>query len=505
MNNDLQYFNNQSNNQNINIQPQNNFNTNNQKNYIKYIIIALVVLIIAISGFFIIKGLKSNKKVEQDLGYIFDANKPIKIQKDNKYGFITSEGEVMIEPQYKSANDFYGDYALVEIDNPDSDSFLKSTYQVIDQKGEVKITSDYYSGISFISDYNLWLVDGKLYDGKFKQITGEEMSVSYLEYGYFKYTNYVKEESGIMNHNLKPVFSWAGTTLDAKISSNDYTDNDYYALVESYEERAAIVSLKSGEIIYNLEDVENERIRVESNNIFSIYNTDDYESYKFLYFRDGKLTYEISDIYDLNLNDYENKILEINYGYDYKELGKSQREYYYDLKDNKLLDKEPTSNSNKTSESSLKETMYGYRDYSCSSKDGLIAGENIVIPCEYDDISFLGINLFNYIKQEKKQELILLEKGKETVLMNLKNKETVATFPTSYIDHNANSTFIKYSVYGDSYQVDSYVVYNLLTGQTMSFDKDSSIQTYSNYFIVTKNKQKLYYNTNFKQIYTQDV
>lgn len=47
--------------------------------------------------------LKSNKKdsADQSLNAVFDPNKPIMITKNNKYGYITSDGTEMIAPKYE--------------------------------------------------------------------------------------------------------------------------------------------------------------------------------------------------------------------------------------------------------------------------------------------------------------------------------------------------------------------------------------------------------------------
>lgn len=46
-----------------------------------------------------------------------------------------------------------------------------------------------------------------------------------------------------------------------------------------------------------------------------------------------------------------------------------------------------------------------------------MSGEKILIPCEYDNIEYLNISLFKYMKSIGK-ELILLEKDKNLVLYN---------------------------------------------------------------------------------------
>ena len=247
---------------------------------------------------------------------MFDPKNPIKIKKNDKYGYITSEGENLLDPKYDYASDFYGDYAIVGILEKGSD-YEYSSYEVIDKKGNVKIKSE-YADIEYYPEYGLWLVDGALYDSKFKRKYDESIMHYHIGDGYFAYTNPVKEESGIITYKGKNVFSWAGSDLSAEIAKNYYDETDVYAEVTNYDDRDIIVSFKTGKVVYTLEDTERNNIVAEENGIFYLYNDDDYETEKWLFFKDGKLLYESTDkIDEIEIYDYKNAILELDYGYDY--------------------------------------------------------------------------------------------------------------------------------------------------------------------------------------------
>ena len=497
------YNNIQNNNNGANVNYSNKLN--NKNNSKKIMLILLVLILIGIGIFIFFKFFRdSNSTV--DLNSIFDPNKPIVVKNDGKYGYITSEGKTMIEPQYKSANDFYGNYAIVSIDNPDTSAYNKTLYQIIDKKGNVKLTSDSYSGPKYYATYDIWVVDGVLYDSNLNRMLSEGINVEYIDYEYFEYTDSVKNESGIMTYKGKKIFTMPGTFISADISENEYNQEDLYASVKTYSdpEKEVVISLKTGDILFTSEDAENYYISEEDNGIFYYYNhtlDDGYKNRKYLFFINNKLAYQTTEVVDdVEVYDYQNQILEIDYGYNYETLGKTQRRYYYDVKNKKMLTEKPSSSTTNL-ELDLIEQAYGFKEYSNSGKYGLMSGNKVIVPCEYDDIEYLDINVFNYMKSKGK-ELVLLEKDKTLVLYNLKNSKTITTFNSSYIYDYDDSTFIKFSLYAeDGYATTGYTVYNLLSGKSMNFEKNDEISIGSNYVTHKKDGKTTYYNTDFKQIY----
>lgn len=169
-----------------------------------------------------------------------------------------------------------------------------------------------------------------------------------------------------------------GTSISDDISENEYNKEDLYASVTSYQEpqKDIVVSSKTGDILFTSKDPENYYISEEDNGIFYYYNH--------------------------TLDD----------GYEYEELGKTQKTYYYDVKNKKMLEERPSfSPSVSDLELNLKEKNYGFKEYYISGKYGLMSGEKVIVPCEYDGIEFLDIDLFNYMKFQGK-ELVLLKKEK---------------------------------------------------------------------------------------------
>ena len=132
-----------------------NYNTRNNKKKIFLVIAALLIVVIIVFIAYKIFG-KNSGTLD-----IFDSDQLIRVQKDDKYGYIDSDGNFVIEPIYDYATSFYGDYAITTITEDDKED---EVYQVIDKKGNVKATAISSLGIEYISDYNVWVINYQLYD-----------------------------------------------------------------------------------------------------------------------------------------------------------------------------------------------------------------------------------------------------------------------------------------------------------------------------------------------------
>lgn len=481
----------------------------------KIIFIILAILVLAGAGLFAYNkfgGSKSGKD-EVDLNSIFDPNKPIQVKNKGKYGYIASDGKVMIEAKYNSATEFRDGYAVVKVDNPDTTAYNKEIYQIIDKKGNVQLSSESYSEPSYYSKYGIWVIDGILYDSKLNKVLADGITVDYASDGYLEFQNSATDEAGIMNHKGKIVFKWAGVSAHTDICSTDEETDELFASVVSYgdPEREVVVSLKTGDILFNLENPDDNYLSEEGDGVFFYYNQsidDGYSNRTWLYFYNNKLAYQNSEHADeIEVYDFKNQILKIDYGYNYATNGKAQQYYYYDVKNKKMLTEKPEKSESSSNtdidldDIDLTELTYGYKEYNSSGKYGIMSGEKIIIPCEYDDIEYINVNLYNYLKTQGK-EIVFLEKDKQTIVMNLKNQKGLGTLNSTYIYDYEESTFVKATVYEENgYTTKGYVIYNLLSGKSMTFDKDDKINIKSNYITHTKDGKTTYYNTKLEQIY----
>ena len=255
----------------------NNEQVNAKKDNKKVIIIIAAAVLAVVIGLILFFALRGGKKSGEfaSLSYVFDPNKPIVVEENNLYGYITSSGKIMIEPKYKKAGDFYGDYAVVYATNDSETSSSSYVYQIIDRKGNVIVRSENYTAPKYYTDYDVWVIDGVSYDSKLNKIVGEAVTVDYVSYGFFSFIDYAHEASGIMNAKGKVIFKWEGAVASIDISDNDNSEDDLYATVTVYKEKQVIVSLKTGKVVYTVEDAEKEYVYVSDHNIFSLRNRDD--------------------------------------------------------------------------------------------------------------------------------------------------------------------------------------------------------------------------------------
>ena len=105
----------------------NKLNLNNKK---LLIIVGCSLLFLVLFIALIIYFITSGKPISQ----VYNPDSPILINKNGKYGYIDSKGKVLIKPKYEFAYPFYGDYALVVVNDSEE------KYNLIDKKGNVKLS-----------------------------------------------------------------------------------------------------------------------------------------------------------------------------------------------------------------------------------------------------------------------------------------------------------------------------------------------------------------------------
>lgn len=477
----------------------------------KVLIIAIIAGIVLVAGvvaaILILNGGGAISEKEA-AKLILDPKKPIKIEKDDKYGYISHKGKELITPKYDYADEFYGDYAVVGVENtdPETSSYIDYKYQIIDQKGKEQLKESVSFEPEFYGEYNIWVIDNVLYNSKLKAITKEDIEIDYIGAGYLEYTNYEQQKVGIMDYKGKSIWHTDNIYIDSEVGANIYDEKDLYAVVKTSnlddKETWEVISLKKKKSIYTLETNNDDSLEVEDNGIVSI-EDDDYDTHTWLYFKDGKLKYEIKDenIEEMIVYDYDNQILRLDYGYDYDEYEYVYK--YYDVKEEKLTSEKPANTDDADEqENDLYELYYGFKTFESSDKYGLMAGDKILVPANYDDVEFLSAAPFVYMRDFKNQELVIFEKDDKMILYNVKNKKEVATFDSTYVSDSESSSFLKFSKEED-YDTVGYIVYNLISGKQMEFDEDAEISLRSNYIKVETDSSTIYYNTDLEKVYEE--
>lgn len=444
------------------------------------IIVGGVVLLLVI-GLIIFSFLNNDKDLEAIiLDKALNEKNPILVKENDLYGYVTYDGQAMIKPKYDYASNFIGEYAVVKKDDK---------YSVINRDKKVIVSTDSNYGINYYEEFDIWEVDNKLYDEKFKQITGDNLKVDYKASGFLTFRNLEDNSSGILNYQGKKIYTWESGYIYLDISSHDKDNlNEFYGYITDNNKKA-IIDLQTGKIIYNIENPEEMYVDVKSDNVFVIKNNTDYKVETIIALSNGKIAYKTND--DVEISYYTDNILKI---YD-RNKDYNERTKYYNIKTNKFIDEAPDKNNDSQDTFT---TITGYKLYSCNNGKGVMNKDDIIISCKYDDITNLPATVYKYLKNRNDVELIYVENDKKTMLYDLKSKEAVTTFDATYIYDASDSTFIKYN------KTKKTIVYNLLSRSTKTFDKDSTITLESNYVTVKKNNKTSYYNYEFKKVFESE-
>lgn len=470
-------------NNNQNIKEQQPSQKNNKK-IIKIIIAIILLVSVAIAVYFIFSSKTSTLKLDS----YYDPKKPIRIKKDNLYGYIDTNGKTLIKPQYSIiAKEFNGSYTVV----PGKGKNDQTVYNVIDTNGKIKYTSENLSDLEFIIEENVWLLDSTLYDVNLKKLSKDKIKVEYIKDGYFKWNDSDSKEAGIMNNKGEILYTYKFSGKEKYFGfnvSSDYITNKSYCAIVVDNEKYGIVNCDTGKKVY---DFTNNLIRCKKDNIFEIVDKSTKTVISELYIRDDKVIYTT-----------KNKNEEIHYSkYGYIYIEGNNKTQYYDFSTNKFTEKMPKNdNMLKSDEELLSDlTKTQCRDYVGLSKDN-----EVILDCEWNRItlSFLDENVNKYLKSKNK-EYVLAQKEKTTYLIDINTKEKLVQFDNSstYDIKNSRSLF----VYNTNIDNGTYLIYSLTSNKQKSFDLDSSIIFYTNYFTIKEGNKLKYYNTDLEEFYSENI
>lgn len=455
-------------------------------------IVGAIILVIAVIALFLVNSGSSDKKIAA-----FDPDPLIIIKKDGKYGYINSKGKVVLEPQYLSATLFKGDYAVVSIKNPKKENdYHDNVYQVIDKKGRVKAEAYYDSYIKYYDEHDIWIINEELYNGKLKKVTKDGLKVTY-EDGYLRWFSKDKKTAGIMNLNGKVTYKYTfkdGESYFGYERSNN-TDNfkQRYCRTNIDNEKYGIVNCDTGKVIY---DYSTKYISDESYNIFSINEKSGYKFIEKMYIQNDEIIYKTeNNNVRLTGYNYKDGYIEI---YDSSVKDYNDRYSYVDLSNGKIVkDKTKIKKDPKMQDVKLDdfESTTKYTKFSCDKGYGIMSGEKVVIPCEWKRIEYFDLSLYKYL-ESKGKKYILAVKDDKTYLLNLKNGKQVAEFNSTSVQKHTGSIFLTYTEKNKAY------IYNIVTGKSQKFDKKDNVGISSSYVVVKDGNKYIYYNSDFKKIYT---
>ena len=433
----------------------------------------LIILTVVAFFVYVIFFRKSNYMGSANLNSIFDPNKPIVIYKDDMAGYINTKGEVLIEPMFDSAGEFYGGFAPVLVDE---------TYKIINEKGETVITAQTKEIPTYDMNYDVWIIDNTLYGNEMQKLVANVKNESN---GLYSFIDDVSSKVGLVDNLGEVLHSAPGESIEVEVSKA--YEHDAYALVRIPNSEDVIISTKAKKVIYNSAA---NTIKNEHDAIFSVTVNG---ATKFLYFNEGNLLKEFDGVKDVSMFNYKKGILEIS---------KDGGEYYYDTINGTELDDADYDFSSAADD----ERYYGFEKMTCGEglekKHGLSKGEEVIFECVYDSIKFLDVKVHEFVKRRTLREYVVLVKGTTVELYDLVLKKTVLELDNVEAGSSSDTTYIVFKAKEESNTKED-VVYNLLTGKKTSFPAGEYYYLGGPNYLITidKNNTAAYYNIKMENIF----
>lgn len=488
--------------------------------------------------------------------YLFSLNSKaeganlIKVEQNNKVGYIDESGNKVVNTKYTSGTDFYKGYAIVKNQN--------NLSAVINGKGSLNSSFGEYF---YIERYGNRYVASKftneglklaLLDSKLNELTRYKYdNITYVKNNAFLFTK--DDTMGVLNYNGKEVYSYTVDEVDNKNISievskvNDDKIKDRYAMIK-VNNSSTIINLLTGEEVYKytLDD-----IYVLENNVFYI-KPKKSDNYRYMILKNNSIVYETSIYKNVKRDNFESNILlcfKDNSSIDYINLNTSKVinenqniDYYYG--DGIILEKKhdfninkdvyTISNSNKTlgkfedikpvdgkfsngllkvyvdnekynfinkKGSLINNRVYDEADdfnefgYSIVSSNNLYGvlnsdGEEVV-KSNYDKIEYLNDDLFKLMKEKYNKELFIYYKNGKCGLIDSKGNIAI----NSGYDKFKYITS-KYPIIIGKYEKEDILI-NLENEKDLKIQATKDVSIHENYII---NNDK-YYNYDGKLIY----
>ena len=358
-------------------------------------IAAVLVIIAAIIAIISFATPSEEKEAKKKIDAMFNPDNLIKVKSGDKYGYIDTEGKFVINAIYEEASDFIGDFAVVRAE-VEVDGLKKVVYQIIDEKGKVKKQAA--EGIEYVADVGLWIIDDQLYSSSMKKISPENVKVEYEDEGYFIWIDPTNQTGGIMNEKGKQTYTYKFQSGENYISidpsENDESLKETYCRVNIENEKYAIVNCDTGVVVHDFSEY---YVSTEDDNIFELSNHDTWEFIEIMYIQGDKKVYT-SNSSRVSLYYYTGyvSITDRNKSY-------SEGRYTYLHTDTlEIKDEKPSSSSSSSTTDEEKldewEKYTNNIKFSCTGGYGLMNNDAITLPCEWDDLEYLEINLSKQIK-----------------------------------------------------------------------------------------------------------
>ncbi len=469
----------------------------------------------------------------------------IKIESNQKVGYINNSGSEVVKPKYLYGSDFHSGYAVVKNYN--------NLYGIINGRGNNEIqfgnifSANLYGNRYIVSKFTDKGLKMGLLDSHLNEVTRFKYdNITYSKSGIFMYT--IDDKMGILNNDGTEIYSYKVDEVDDKnisieISTLTNNEKSMYAKVK-INSSSTIINLQTGKEVYKytLDD-----IRVLDNNVFYIKKED--ENNRYFIIKDDKVVYEtnlykrirVEDVNSdvaigikedatidyinlltrekINTNDnvkytYSDGIV-LEESYDFiskkneytvitpsKVIGKftdvvpvddtyvnGYMKIYTDNKKYSFIDKRGNVITDKEFEYVSDFNKNGYAIVSNNNQYGVLDSQGReVLNTKYDEIIFLDDTLFSNLNDKlfiykENNKYGIINANKKVVVKNIYDKFDIIT--------------TKYPIIKAIYNEDSILV-NLKTYRDLSIDSTGNIQIYDEYIVSDDN----YYNYDGELIYS---
>lgn len=474
----------------------------------------------------------------------------IKIEENNKVGYINESGEVLAKAKYISGTDFYKGYAIVKNYN--------NLSGILNGKAKLEVPFgnffyvDLYKNRYIVSKFTDEGLKQGLLDAKLEEVTRFKYdNISYSRNGLFLFTR--DETMGIMNDQGKEIYTYEVSEVDDRnisIEISDITNSEtkyQYARIK-VNSSSTIINVETGKEVYKytLDD-----IYVLDNNVFYVKNQD--RNNRYIVIDDDKIVYETTNYKRLRVEDVDSKIaigIKEDTTQDYinlktREVINSNENNTYTYSDGVILssmhnftsDKDEytiftpdktlgtftdiktvddtfvngyskiyTDNNkysyinkkgkvitNKEYDNVSDFTSYGYAVISNDNQYGVISanGKEIIKP-QYDEIVMFNKDFFNMINKKNKQEIFIFRVNEKYGIINSNGKILIKPVYDSFKVITNKYPIIKATYNGED------ILINLDTNEELTMKLEKNINIYENYIVVGSK----YYNYNGELIYT---
>ncbi len=466
----------------------NNNNYDNKPKKNKVLLIVIIAVIIGIAVFLGIKFLGGKNTVSDQASTISEGD-PILIEKGDKYGYIDTNGNVIIPFKYDDAWSFIGGYTRVS-EITDVDGYLDELFYLIDTKGNIIYTANSSRGILYYDRYDVWIINGKLYNGSLKQLSADSITVDYKDNGYLSWES--EKSAGIMDYTGKITYTYNFSGDEDFLSINvpdvSATLKEKYCIVNVENKKYAIVNCETGKVVYNFTDY---YISEYDNNIFELSLKSNFEFVSSIYIQNDQIIYETND---QNIDLYYDssgyvKIDDSNKPY-------SERYSYINILTGEITQEKPSVDIPTITSIDIWEEYTNYKQQSCDNGGySLVKDDTVVVPCGYDSFKYFDLNLYKYLVSKGK-DYVLAKKDRKTYLVDLKTGQVVEEFNMPSVITREDSSFVYYQDDNGTY------IYNLISGKSFTTsDVDAKVYIRSNYFVIKQDSKSDYYNMDCKLIY----